>query len=169
MSASEKRSRQPVPAHGEPGDVVEMGVDVGAAGAQRVRIGAALPVEPAEDLLLDQVAADLAPELALEPADEPPHLGALERGSAEQRGLGMHLLQKLGDGEGIADRGAVLGQEHRDLAGRIEAQEGFAPLPRFLQLQLEFELLLRQLQADLARRRRERMMEQLQHRGDCSE
>jgi hypothetical protein len=56
-----------------------MGMDVRPAGAERKRIRPALAVEAAENLLLDQVAADLAPELAIEPADQASNLGALER------------------------------------------------------------------------------------------
>src|SRR3546814_9749634 len=61
----------------QPGDVLQMIVDVGEAGADRPRVRRAELQEALHDFLVDQVGGDLAVELLAEPARQAPHLGAV--------------------------------------------------------------------------------------------
>src|SRR5258706_2129840 len=82
----------------EIGDVVEMVLDVLAAGADRLAIGLAEAEKALHDLFLDQIDRHLAVELDVEPGDEAARLGALDRSGADEGPFGIDLLEIFGDG-----------------------------------------------------------------------
>src|SRR5262245_18165383 len=138
---------------GEPADVVEVVADVGVAGAHRRRVRLAQPEEALEHLLAVEVVGHLAREFAVEPRGEAARLGALARVLAEQPRLGSRLLEVLADRRRVAHRRAVVVDEHRHGARRVEGEVLGPPLPRLLDAQLGLDALLAQDNADLARER----------------
>ena len=110
-----------------------------------------------EELLMQQIADHLAVQLAVEPINEPPHLGALfaragKQGDGEpiDRMLRELLGQVLRYRVSAAQQHAIVEFEHRQLARRIDRQELRPPLPGFFLDQIRLDAQVRKYDANRA-------------------
>src|SRR5579883_977192 len=146
--------RKPAPALREVGNIIEMIMDIREAGANRRGVGLADPQDPLHQLLADKVVRHLRVELDVEPGDQPPRLRAGERIGADERPLGISLVDILLDGLAFGEHRAVDIDQYRDLARGIERKKFVPAFPDLLQNQVEGQPFLCKNDADLARKGR---------------
>jgi hypothetical protein len=143
-------ARQPAPPVGEPGDVLQMDMEIGIGDADRLGIRLPAAHQPLHDLLFQQPSGHLAIEFEVEPADEAAHLGPGDGIAAEQGRLGIDLVEIFGDGLAVGDDSAMLVHQHRHLAAGIEMQQLVAPLAGALVDEIEGQVLLPEQDPQLA-------------------
>ena len=112
-----------------------------ARNRRAVRVSA--PQHPAHHLLADEIVGHLGVELHVEPSGEPARFRPLQRRDPQQWRLRNGLIEILDDGLAACQNGAVILDQHRHLARRIEREELRPAFPDRLQPRLEFELLSR--------------------------
>ena len=155
---------EPAPTLHKIADIVEMMRQIGVSGANRLRVGLPMTEIALHHLFAEQVFGDFEVHLAVEPGGQPPHLGTVDRVDADQQLFAVDLVEIFDNRRRIGEHGAVGLDQHRHFAGRVEGEKFRPPLPDFLGLQREIEVLFPQHDAHLARRRGEHRVVQNPHR-----
>src|SRR5258706_12272699 len=153
-------------------DIAHMIAQIGTRRAQPFEVGAAgrMPGKSRIELLVQKLPGNLAMKLAVEPIDQPPHLGTFVLVARKERyDLPVDwvvldvLAEILGDRIRAADGGTAVGLEHRQFPGRIEREKFGAPFPRPLLREAGLYRKLGQRDADRARERTQPVMGELVH------
>src|SRR5216684_7369444 len=164
---------QKIPRLRQPADIGQMiaHICLGRTNHIRRRRAAAifLAHETLVDALGDQGVGDLLEKLLVEPRHQPAHLDALTHRRWQQPPFihprAMGFIKIFGYDSGAGDRRLAFRYQHRCGARGVQRKKRLTALPGPLFGQPQFEAVFAERQADEARMRAERMMEQREHAG----
>ena len=114
--------------------------------------------------LLQKWCANLANKLVLEPCGQAANLGTFGRRAPDQAcRLVLGLFEKLGNHHGASQNDTILGDKHRNIAGRVHAEEFLMTFPGKFHFREKDEVPLGKHQPRRARGAIKRMMMQEAH------
>ena len=166
VDQAQARPRQPAAMVEQIVHVIEMAVGDPHRLAQHAGIGRFAAHQPFAHPLVHQRLDHFAEQFFVEPFGQPADFGAGDRIAVDHRHLVDRLVEIFDDRlapDQRDPRRAV--DQHRGFAGGIEVDILVAPLPRIFAHQLMRHALFAEHEADLARERTKRELEQLPH-GD---
>ena len=139
-----------------------MKVEVVNADFQNFRVRRIAEAETLVNLFINDVAVDFPHEFDVKPFNQPPDFGLLFRVGRHQAYLAVNLLQKFGNCV-VSGNDVAVKDENRHFAGGVELVQILRRFPWFFFLENKEHSLLSHNNPDLARCRRNRMMNKEYH------